>query len=93
MAKEMRRLRRGLLSLAVSRHGGSDATTLLEFTIDPGLSTGDRIVLQSNVACRTSCRDEQLAMVTGVLSFNNSGTRQIPPVLKSRRVGGPRADG
>lgn len=42
-----------------------DDTTDLEFTGDPGLTTGDRIVLTAGLHCGVNCTSEQLASVTG----------------------------
>ena len=67
--------------LAVCRHGEE-----LVFTIDPGLSTGDRIVLRSSIACGTSCSDNQLAIVTGVRNFGNGGTYSFGNVVTATIV-------
>eukprot|EP00927_Polykrikos_kofoidii_P054149 TRINITY_DN48622_c0_g1_i1.p1 TRINITY_DN48622_c0_g1~~TRINITY_DN48622_c0_g1_i1.p1 ORF type:complete len:3075 (+),score=329.05 TRINITY_DN48622_c0_g1_i1:114-9338(+) len=54
----------------------SDSFTELLFDGDPGLSSGDRIVLSADVVCGSHCTTEQLASVRGVNVFANGGENE-----------------
>lgn len=52
-------------------------TTEVEFTGDPGLQTGDIVVLGTGLQCGQDCTVEQLAAVSGTRYFGNTGTYSL----------------
>jgi hypothetical protein len=55
----------------------SATSTQIEFSGNPGLATGDRLVLGDGIKCGTPCSTEQLTTVTGAPAFGNSGYYNI----------------
>jgi hypothetical protein len=52
-------------------------STRVEFSGNPGLTTGDHLALGAGVQCGIGCSNEQLTAITGVPSFGNSGKYDV----------------
>jgi hypothetical protein len=52
----------------------NETHTRVEFTGNPGLSSGDRLVVTSGIQCGTNCTDEQLAAVSEKFDFGGSSS-------------------